>query len=93
MPRSRFHADVARATGESVHTVLRRGFSVLRLEVPLKPAPQLCLACPGCGSEVAVEVTMGGIRPDWAECDACDIAYPYDDQELFLPDEELAASA
>ena len=93
MPLSRFHADVARATGESVHTVLRRGFSVLRLEVPLKPASQLCLSCPGCGGEIAVEATIDGIWPAWAECDMCDIAYPYDDQELFLPDEELAASA
>lgn len=93
MSRSRFNADVARATGESIHTVLQRGFSVLRLEVPLKPARQLCLACPGCGCEVAVEATIGGTRPDWAECDLCDIAYPYDDQELFLPDEELAVSA
>ena len=94
MSRSRFHADIARATGESIHTVSQRGFSVLRLEVPLhKPAPQLCLSCPGCGCEVTVEPTNQGTRPEWAECDICDIAYPYEDQELFLPDEEFIASA
>jgi hypothetical protein len=93
MSRSRFHADIARATGESIHTVLQRGFSVLRLEVPIKAAPQLCLSCPGCGREVTVEATTEGTRPEWAECDICDIAYPYDDQELFLPDENLAQPA
>lgn len=93
MSRSHLHSQIARATGESLRTVAQRGFSVLRLEVPLRPATKLRLSCPGCGNEVAIATAAPGKLPEWAECDRCDIAFPYDDRELFLPDEELAASA
>jgi hypothetical protein len=90
MSRNRLQSLVARATGESHHTIRQRGFSLLRLEVPLAPPePRLCLSCPGCGAEVPL-MSEGGQLPEWAECDRCDIAYPFEEREVFLPDGELA---
>ncbi|MFO1045861.1 MAG: hypothetical protein U0941_29105 [Planctomycetaceae bacterium] len=90
MSRNRFQSLIARATGESPRTIRQRGFSLLRLEVPVAPLPaQLCLSCPGCGAEVPLSSTP---LPEWAECDRCDIAYPYDESELFLPDSDLACA-
>lgn len=90
MSRNRLQSLVARATGESHRTVRQRGFSLLRLEVSTAPPPsQLCLSCPGCGAQVPLSSTP---LPEWAECDRCDIAYPYDESELFLPDGELAGA-
>lgn len=89
MSRNRLHAQIARMTGESLRTIRSQGFSLLTFAVPIEqPAPQLCLACPGCGSEVALTDDDGEL-PEWAECPQCDIAYPYDDEEVFLPDTEL----
>jgi len=90
MSRSRFYDQVARATGESSHTLRRLGFSVLRLEVPLAPPPlaeRLCLSCPGCGHDVPL-AGPGQALPELAECERCDIAYPYFDDEVFLPETE-----
>jgi hypothetical protein len=93
MSRHRLHAQIARATGESVRTIREQGFSLLRLSVPItQPAHRLCLACPGCGSNVPLSDHDGAL-PEWAECAQCDIAYPYDDEEVFLPDAELAECA
>ncbi len=90
MPRNRLQSLVARATGESHRTVRQRGFSLLRLDVPTAlPPAQLCLSCPGCGAQVPLSSTP---LPEWAECDRCDIAYPYDESEVFLPDGELAGA-
>ena len=87
MSRNRLQSLVARATGESHRTIRQRGFSLLRLEVPVAAPPaHLCLSCPGCGTEVSLSSTP---LPEWAECDQCDIAYPYDASEVFLPDGEL----
>ena len=89
MSRHRLHAQIAPATGESRRTIRAQGFSLLTLAVPI-PAPpdRLCLACPGCGSDVPLSADAGAL-PEWAECEVCDIAYPYDDEEVFLPDAEL----
>lgn len=93
MTHRRFYEQIARATGESLRTVRAQGFSLLTLAVPVvQPTPQLCLACPGCGSNVPVSANAGTL-PEWAECARCDIAYPYDDDEVFLPDTELAECA
>jgi peptide subunit release factor 1 (eRF1) len=82
------YSQVARATGESLRTIRSQGFSLLTLAVPIEPpAPRLCLTCPGCGSEVALSDEEGEL-PEWAECPQCDIAYPYDDEEVFLPDDD-----
>jgi hypothetical protein len=84
------HHQIARATGESVGTIRSRGFGLLRLAVPLaQPDPGLCLACPGCGSNVALN-TDNDTLPEWAECKECDAAYPYHDAEVFLPDAAFA---
>ena len=94
MSRSRLNTLVARATGESRRTIRGRGFGLLKLEVPMaSPPSHLCLSCPGCGSDVPLSSTPDGILPEWAECDQCDIAYPYEAQEVFLPEAELAESA
>ena len=88
-----FHEQIARATGESRRTIRAQGFSLLQLSVPIPALPdRLCLACPGCGSNVPL-FTDEGELPEWAECEVCDIAYPYDDGEVFLPDAELAVCA
>ena len=90
MSRNRLQSLIARATGESPRTIRQRGFSLLRLDVPVAPlSAQLCLSCPGCGAEVPLASTP---LPEWAECDRCDIAYPYDESELFLPDGDLACA-
>ena len=91
MSRHRLHAEIARATGESLRTIRAQGFSLLRLAVPIpQPASRLCLACPGCGSNVPLSADAGEL-PEWAECEQCDIAYPYDDDEVFLPDALVCA--
>jgi hypothetical protein len=90
MSRNRLQFLVSRATGESRRTIRQRGFNLLRLDVPIAPLPsQLCLSCPGCGREVFLQSTP---LPEWAECDRCDIAYPYDESEVFLPDGEFAGA-
>lgn len=90
MSRNRLQSLVARATGESNHTIRQRGFSLLRLDVPVAPpASRLCLSCPGCGNDVPL-TSQEGQLPEWAECDRCDIAYPFEECEVFLPDDELA---
>lgn len=91
MSRHRLHSQIARATGESLRTIRQQGFSLLRLAVPiLQPAARLCLACPGCGSDVPLSANEGAL-PEWAECEQCDIAYPYEDEEVFLPDALVCA--
>ena len=93
MCRPRLNAEIARATGESLRTIRSRGFNLLTLVVPIpQPTPRLCLACPGCGSDVPLSGNEGEL-PEWAECAQCDIAYPYRDEEVFLPDAELAECA
>lgn len=93
MSRHRLHAQIARATGESLRTIRAQGFSLLTLAVPVdEPLARLCLACPGCGSDVPLSADEGEL-PEWAECPQCDIAYPYHDEEVFLPDAELAECA
>ncbi|HEY4261967.1 MAG TPA: hypothetical protein VGM98_17480 [Schlesneria sp.] len=93
MPRSLLNSLVANATGESSRTIRQRGFSLLRLDVTIAtPAPHLCLSCPGCGADVQLTSNRGNL-PEWAECDQCDIAYPYEEHEVFLPDRDLAESA
>lgn len=93
MAHHRFYEQIARATGESLRTIRTQGFSRLKLAVPIaQPVPQLCLACPGCGSDVPLSANDGEL-PKWAECERCDIAYPYRDEEVFLPDAELAECA
>ncbi len=90
MSRHRLHNQIARATGESLRTIRAQGFSLLKLAVPLPDPPaQLCLACPGCGFNVPLSADDGEL-PEWAECEQCDIAYPYHNEEVFLPDAELA---
>ncbi|MEK6259904.1 MAG: hypothetical protein AABP62_14890 [Planctomycetota bacterium] len=93
MSRHRLHTQIARATGESLRTIRSQGFSLLTLAVPtLDPPARLCLACPGCGMDVSLSDDEGEL-PEWAECAKCDIAYPYADEEVFLPDAELAVYA
>ena len=91
MCRHRRYAEIARATGESLSTIRQQGFSLLRLDVPIpQPVSRLCLTCPGCGSDVPLSADAGA-RPEWAECEQCDIVYPYDDEEVFLPDALVCA--
>ena len=63
MSRHRLHAQIARATGESLRTIREQGFSLLKLVVPLPDPPaQLCLACPGCGSDIPLSADEGTRR-------------------------------
>ena len=91
MSRQQFQRAVARATGESVTTIRSLGFSVLEVDVPVaNVANCLCLSCPTCGRDVPLSSEEDTL-PEMAECAHCDIAYPYDDEEVFLPDEEFAS--
>jgi hypothetical protein len=89
--RQLYH-DVARITGEEVGTIRRRGFNMV--DLALEKANQadsldhLCMVCPGCGAQTAIS-TVNGTLADWAECTACDIAYPFDDHEVFLSGHNL----
>lgn len=90
MTARQFQREVANATGESLRMIRLRGFSPLQLDVPVaKLADRLCLSCPGCGRDVSLTSDASAL-PEWAECPDCDIAYPYDDDEVFLPDDDLA---
>ncbi len=92
MTTQQFQREVARATGESLATVRSHGFSVLKVDIPRSEvADCLCLTCPGCGNDLVL-CSNGDALPDWAECEPCDIACPYEDDEVFLPDEEFACS-
>ena len=90
MTSQQFQRAVARATGESVTTIRSLGFSVLEVDVPVtEVADCLCLSCPGCGRDVPLSLEDNTL-PDLAECEHCDIAYPYHDEEVFLPEEDFA---
>ena len=93
MSRQQFQRAVARATGESVTTIRSLGFSVLAVDIPLanvaNVANCLYLSCPGCGRDVPLSSEEDTL-PEMAECAHCDIAYPYDDEEVFLPDDDFA---
>ncbi len=87
MTTHQFQRALAAATGESLRTIRSRGFSPLALDVPVaEVGDSLCLACPGCGRDVPLTSGEDSL-PEWAECPECDIAYPYDDDEVFLPDD------
>ncbi|MEI8384308.1 MAG: hypothetical protein WCJ09_29645 [Planctomycetota bacterium] len=87
MTSRQFQRQLAHATGESLRTIRSRGFSLLQLDVPVtEVAETLCLSCPGCGRDVSLDSEESGL-PEWAECPSCDIAYPYDDDEVFLPED------
>jgi hypothetical protein len=81
MTPSELDRAVARATGESRHTIQAQGFSLL---APL-PAddPQYCLACPGCGGDVVLTRGDELELPELAECGRCDVAYPYEHAEIY----------
>jgi hypothetical protein len=81
MTRSELERAVARATGDSRHTIARQGFSLL---APLPDEdPRYCLDCPGCGAEIVL-ASGGALRlPEFAECARCDVAYPYQPHEIY----------
>ena len=83
--RRDFHREVAQATGESVRLVRRRGFVLLDVNVvPTTQDVVLCLDCPGCGRCVQLPADRAADDVPWAECDGCDTAYPYSDEEIYV---------
>ena len=76
---------VADATGESLLTVRRRGFSPLgRGPSSLVPEPSaLLLDCPFCGRPVPYPGLARGGEPALAECLDCDLDYEFDPGEVY----------
>jgi len=76
---------VAAATGESLHTVRRRGFSPLGPgRTGLAPEPSaLLLDCPFCGRPVPYPGPARGGEPAPAECLGCDLYYEFDPLEVY----------
>jgi len=95
MRQSALERAVARATGESRRTIHRYGFQLVPDDGATELATHLQLDCPGCGAGVTLPCS-GPLLPMFAECAACDTAYPYEPAEVYLPEVSptvIAASA
>jgi hypothetical protein len=79
---------LALATGESPGTIRNRGFSLLTPDQPeIDEEQRLYLDCPGCGSQVRLAEHGLLSLPELAECSRCDVAYPYQYEELYTPED------
>jgi len=85
MTRAQLLDAVAAATGESLHTVRRRGFSPLGRgsEGPAPEPSALLLDCPFCGRPVPYPGLARGGEPAPAECLGCDLYYEFDPGEVY----------
>jgi hypothetical protein len=84
MTRSQLDGAVAQATGESLFTVRRLGFSLMNGEpAPLDPE-DLCLVidCPFCGRAVPHPGPARDGSPTLAECFTCDVYFDYAPDEI-----------
>jgi hypothetical protein len=82
MTQSQLNLAVANRTRESLATVRSIGFSALKaLSASHEPDDiALRLECPFCRAPI----DLAGARRSLAECDACDIEFEYDEQEVFV---------
>ncbi len=84
MTQAQLDHEVADATGESLRTIHRLGFSAL----PDDPAGRepdplyLVVDCPFCGKGNPLPSGPGGL-PALAECDRCDVFFDYAPAEVY----------
>lgn len=85
MTQSQLECAVAGATGESVTTVHRHGFSLLASRpADLEPEDlRLVLDCPFCGVPVAYPGTTRDGSLALAECDSCDVYFDFAVKEVY----------
>ena len=86
MTQAQLDHAVAAATGETVATVHRRGFSILPAE-PRDPGDEpwhLVVACPHCGRAVDYPGRARDGAPILAECLDCDIYFAADPAAVTL---------
>ena len=87
MKRSRLHAAVAQATGESLGTINRIGFSE---EAPCghdhsESSDALKVVdCPCCGGTVVLTWSRFDNLPEFAECRRCETIVDYHPWEIYL---------
>jgi len=88
LTQAQLDQEVASATGESLKTIRTRGFGLVS-EKPADLEPedlQLQLTCPFCGEHVPYRGGSSDGSAPLAECDRCDLEFPFE------PDEVYAAS-
>ena len=86
MTQAQLVCAVARRTGESIHTVRHLGFGPLA-QRPRDLEPEdlrLVLDCPFCGAAVPYPGRARDGSSALAECDHCDVAFDFADDEVYV---------
>lgn len=86
MTRSRLHAAVAQATGESLGTINRIGFSEdsdHRHDLFEVSDPLNVVDCPCCGGTVVLTWNRFDKLPEFAECRRCETIVDYHPWEIY----------
>jgi len=88
MTQAMINRTIARSTGESLRTIRRVGFGLIRRsQNDLEPEDlQLKIDCPFCGHSCSLPSSDVGL-PQLAECDPCDLDFDY------LPGDVYAAGS
>lgn len=84
MIRPRLDRAVARATGEALATIRRRGFQPppRTPRADLEPEDlRLAVACPFCGRAAPLDAGPAGL-PELGECPRCDVEFDYRPEEV-----------
>jgi hypothetical protein len=94
MTRTQVNHLVAARTGESLAVIRRLGFQV-KSEPSEEPAAQdICLVvhCPFCRGQVAYPGRSRDGSDVLAECDECDVFFPFEDRDVFPASSRRAAN-
>ena len=92
MTQAQLDQEVASVTGESLKTIRTRGFGLVS-ENPddLEPEDlQLQLTCPFCGERVPYPGSSYNGSAPLAECDHCDLEFPFEPNEVYAASTTLA---
>ena len=93
MNQSQLNIQIARLTGESLNTVIRRGFSLVPNYPHQSDLPDvtLVLDCPFCRRPTSYPGLTGDGSPLMAECDLCDVYFDFDLDEVYTRPASRAA--
>jgi hypothetical protein len=85
MTRDQLNTRIAVRTGESLSIIRRLGFQLKseRREEPVTEALCLVVHCPFCREAVAYPGRSRDGSPALAECEDCDVYFPFQDQDVF----------
>ena len=85
MTRHQLSQQVAARTGEPLSVIRRLGFQVQPEPREEPAAEELCLVvhCPFCREPVAYPGRAGDGSMPMAECEACDVYFPFRDEDVF----------